>query len=187
MVLDIFKYITDSIKSDNPYLTDLIPNGIKLKDGNVVNFIGSEKTNIGVNDIWGTAGYIRITSPIEYKESKKQKISCKTDLDASINFNLVIYQVDVVNNKIHPFKVENRIVGQLTGMDFSLYTGKEKNIGIMVNKSELDNESNFKNELSVDKDSGSDVQIIVISGTLTWSFAMDDCGEQCDVYNLNEC
>ncbi len=186
MVLKITKYISEQIKASNPYIDAFAFNVIKMKTGEIVNFIGAEKTNFSPTDINGFAAYLRVDPNVTYSKPTRQVQSCENRFLASQDFKIVLFSINQ-SKRPDPAKLENKIVSDLVRMNFGLYTGKEQSILITLKKSNLDYAEVFKTELNQDYDIGAESVIIGINATLSWSFTKDDCTEECNIWEDVEC
>lgn len=183
MVLDIIDYIGDKLLVENPYIDSFGANCIKLKTGEIVNFIKTEKEDFSPSDIRGIGAYVRLDPTITYTEQTNKFTSCAPKLIASIGFRLVIFQVNAIDNKLHPVRLENKVVADLLKIGYKQYQGYEQNIKLEVLSSNLDFYSNFVDEVGKEYSVGADSVIIAINCNLTWIQTAENC--ECNVFDLS--
>lgn len=174
MVLDIIDYIGDNILAQNPYIDSFGANCIKIND-QVVNFVGSEKENFGPSDIKGIGSYARLDPTITYTKQTNKFTSCAPKTLASIGFRLVVFQVNAIENKLHPVRLESKITADLFKINWKGYLGLEQNIELDVTSSNLDFSANFREEVGKDYSVGADAVIIAINCTLNWVQTAETC------------
>lgn len=181
MVLDIIDYIGEQLLAANPYLEAFAANCIKLKEGQIVNFVGEEKQNFGPSDIIGIAAYARITSGITYTENPKKMFSCSPANKASMDFRIVLFQIGRTP-KLHPVKAENKLWADMYRMSFATYTGGEEEIKLSVKSSVLDFSEAFRTEVGKDYTIPTDSVIIALNCNLSWLANPEDCVDNCNVF-----
>lgn len=186
MVLNLTEYIGEQIKALNPYLDAFAVNCIKLKGGEIVNFIGEEKTNYSPTDIVGMGAYIRIDPNIKYAKQVKRNTSCENKFIGSAQFRLVVFSINQFKRP-HPYKLENKLTGDINGLNFGTYTGKEQEITCIVNSANLNFVDNFVSELSTDHSIPAESVIIALNCTLSWSFRKEDCIDNCNIWEEVSC
>lgn len=174
MVLDIIEYIGDNILAQNPYIDSFGSNCIKIND-QVVNLVGGEKENFGPSDIKGVGSYVRLDPNITYTKQTNKFTSCAPKTLASMGFRLVVFQVNAIENKLHPVRLESKITSDLFKIDWKQYLGLEQNIELDVTSSNLDFSENFKEEVGRDYSVGADSVIIAINCTLSWIQTAEAC------------
>jgi len=181
MVLDIIDYIGDKLLAANPYIEAFAANCIKLKKGQIVNFVGEEKQNFGPSDIIGIASYARITSGITYTDNPKKMFSDSPAVKGSMDFRIVLFQIGRTP-KLHPVKAENKLWADLYRMNFTTYTGVEEEIKVSVKSSALDFSEAFRVEVGKDYTIPTDSVIIALNCNLAWLANPEDCAENCNVF-----
>jgi hypothetical protein len=187
MVLEITKFIAQQVKASNEYLGAFAINCIKTKDNKIVSFVGTEKRDFSISDIDGLGAYLRIDGKIEYEKSTRREHSCENRYIGRANIWLVIYNVNR-DKRIDPFKIENKITGKLIGMPFWDYTGKEKDLTLVIKGSNLNTEEVYQQETgSLLEQTGATVQIMALNSALEWSFRKEDCVDNCEVYEDEMC
>lgn len=181
MVLDIIEYIGDAILVQNPFIDSFGANCIKLPSGEIVNFISKDKENFGPSDIKGIGAYVRLDPTITYTEQTNKYTSCAPKLLASIGFRFVVFQVNAVENRLHPVRLEQKITSDLLKVSYKQYQGYEQNIKLEVGSSNLDFYANFVEEIGKDYNIGADAVIIAQNCTLSWVQSAEDC--ECNVFD----
>lgn len=185
MVLDIIEFIGVKLKALNPFINQFATNCIKLPNGQVVNFIGEEKTDFGFTDIVAVGAYARINPQIKYVD-RKALTSCDNKQRAQMEFKLVLYSVGQIK-KLHPVKLENKIKADINNLDLKKYLGPESEIEINVLDSNLDYYDNFLKEVGKNLQIARDATIICLNCQLLFTESDDNCGT-CNVYeNEEEC
>lgn len=174
MVLDIIDYIGDNILAQNPYIDSFGANCIKIND-QVVNLVGGEKENFGPSDIKGIGSYVRLDPNITYTKQTNKFTSCAPKTLASMGFRLVVFQVNAIENKLHPVRLESKITSDLFKINWKEYLGLEQNIELDVTSSNLDFSANFREEVGKDYNVGADSVIIAINCTLSWIQTAESC------------
>lgn len=185
MVLDIIDYTGDALLAENPFIDSFGSNCIKLKTGEIVNFIKTEKEDFTPSDIRGIGAYIRLDPNITYTDQPERQTSCAPKVLASMPFRLVVFQVNAIENKLHPVKLENKIASDLLKISFGSYTGKEQSIRITHQSSNLNFYDNFVSEVGKEYNVGADSVIIALNCTLEWIKTDDNCDADCNVYEDN--
>lgn len=179
MVLDIIEYIGDAMLVQNPIIDSFGANCIKIKSGEIVNFISKDKKDFTPSDIVGVGAYVRLDPTITYREQTNKFTSCAPKLLASIGFRFVVFQVNAIENRLHPVRLEQKITSDLLKINYKQYTGYEQNIKLEVGSSNLDFSANFLEEVGKDYSIGADAVIIAINCTLSWIQSAENC--ECEV------
>lgn len=185
MVLDIIKYIGEQVKGKNAIIDTFAVNCIKLKDGQVVNFVGHEKQNFGISDIRGTSFYIRMVDPkITYTRSKAMASNLYS-YDAGIKFRVVFFQIGALD-MVEAAYIENKISGDIRKITFAGYGGKERRIKVINTGSTLDYSTAFFEEVGKDFFTGQPSVIVALDYQLTWNFVADTCPDECITLTYSE-
>jgi len=180
MVNKLFEYIGSKIKESNKWIDSYSVNCVALtvdKANRIVNLEGFEKEEASINDYSGYGFYIKLLSKINFTPSRKLT-SCDSQFQRSVDFSFVFYAVDS-DKELSVLKLENLFSNNLRQMNFSGYTGEEKNVKITINNSNPNAIEVFKAETGKDFSSGSNLIAVQINAKLVFEVINENCPESC--------
>lgn len=182
MVNKLFEHIGTKVVLANPWLDTYSVNCIELtylEEGKlikrVVNLEGEDKQDLSINDISGSGFYIRINPQITYQE-QRQLTSAKREFLATVTFRFVFYEVSGNRSKI---ALENKFANDFRQLSFNDYNGVERQIKLNISKTNIDANKIFKEETNLEYESGAEVNVLALDGTLSYLTTNENCDETC--------
>lgn len=180
-VTKIFEHIGAKIKIANPWINSFAVNCVQLPKGQVVNFVGEEKTEVGFDDSKGHSFYIRTNPKFAYSPQRQLSSSMK-EYRVRVPFTFVFFSVEPSIEEgleLDPFKLENNFATNFRQISFSDYFGSERQIEILIKESNPDFHSLFLEETKIEFNSGSKLVAISIKGELSFLSSNDNCESEC--------
>lgn len=180
-VTKVFEHIGVKFKIANPWINTYAVNCVQLPKGQVVNFVGEEKTDFGIDDSKGFAFYIRTNPKFRY-DPQRQLSSAMKEYLVTVPFKFVFFAVEpelLDGGELDPFKLENNFATNFRQISFSDYFGAERQIQVIVKTSNLDFASVFLEETKLDFSSGAKVVSIAIEGELKFLSTNENCESEC--------
>lgn len=176
-VTKVFEHIGAKIKIANPWINSYAVNCVQLPKGQVVNFVGEEKVDVGFDDSKGFCFYIRTEPKFRY-DPQRQLSSAMKEYRVTVPFNFVFFVVEP-DVELDPMKIENNFATNLRQISFSDYFGAERQIEVVIKTSNLDFTKVFLEETRIEFSSGSKVIAVSIQGELKFLSTNENCESEC--------
>lgn len=186
MVNNIFEYIGVRVKIANPWIDAFSVNCVELpvKEAgkivkHVVNFEGYEKQDFGISDISGTGFYIKIDPVFVYAEQRRLS-SSQQEFLVTVNFRLLFFSIEspVQRRKI---VIENILSNNLRQMSFLEYGGGERQLKLILVKTNTNAVAIFKEETGLELESGKDTLFVSVDGKITFLSTNQTCEQECGI------
>lgn len=178
MVIKIFQYVADKIKSSNPWIKFYAVNCIQLPDGSVVNILGKEKEPVNFDDTKGGTGFYIKTNP-KYSYTKQKNFrSDAHEYLVTINFKFVFFAINQPK-ELDCVKLTGKFTDDLKRIMFFDYTGVERKCELVLVSSNFDSTAIFKEELGKYDESGATINASSIDAQLKFLASEEICGESC--------
>lgn len=188
MITDILDYIGLSLRASNDYITSHAVNCIKDDNGQVLFEFdnGSDSEYYGITDNVICGMYLRKNGKTNYNYSDQRTRSCGGAMyRVQVPIRCAIFST---KGRYDVHAIEERLKYSLIGLNWSLYSGSENRIEIVLSSSETEFRKVFDEEIGRKYDSGSELMYMYIDFNINYTITAPKCPNDIEVcINQNCC